>query len=56
MNQAANTLVIRPGVVVHAAGNPITAAALRKEDVRVIEMDLSETSTVSPVRCAWSDG
>ena len=36
---------IRPGVVVLAAENPITAADLRKEGVRVIEIDLSETST-----------
>ena len=44
MNQAANILTIRPGVVIMAAGNPITTAALRKEGVRVIEVDLSETS------------
>ena len=44
MNQAANILAIRPGVVVMAAGNPITTASLRKEGVRVIEVDMSETA------------
>ena len=45
MNQAANTLTISPGVVIQCTGNPVTNAALRKEGVRVIEVDMSETSS-----------
>ena len=44
VNQAANICTIRPGVVIMAAGNPVTTAALRKEGVRVIEVDLSESA------------
>ena len=43
INQAANLLTIRPGVVIMATGNPITSAVLRKEGVRVIELEI-ETS------------
>ncbi|MBI2303687.1 MAG: hypothetical protein HYU86_02940 [Chloroflexi bacterium] len=45
VNEAGNCLAIRPGVVVMAAGSPVTCAALRKEGCRVIEVDMSEMST-----------
>jgi N-dimethylarginine dimethylaminohydrolase len=41
-NSACNTLVLEPGVVVLPAGNPVTARALRRHQVEVIELDLSE--------------
>ncbi|MBI2303680.1 MAG: hypothetical protein HYU86_02905 [Chloroflexi bacterium] len=44
VNQAGNTFCIRPGVTLMAAGNPVTTAALRREGVRVIEIDLSESA------------
>ena len=44
INQAANLIALRPGVVVIAAGNPVTNAALRNEGVRVIDVDLSESA------------
>ena len=40
-NRASGVLTLEPGVVVAAAGNPITTSALRKEGVRVIEIDMS---------------
>ena len=40
INQAANICCLRPGVVIVAAGNPVSTAALRKEGVRVIELEL----------------
>ena len=43
INQAANLCTIRPGVVIMASSNPVTTAALRKEGVRVIELE-TETS------------
>ncbi|MBI2303684.1 MAG: hypothetical protein HYU86_02925 [Chloroflexi bacterium] len=42
---AGNCLAIRPGVVVMAAGNPETSSALRREGVRIIEVDLSALSS-----------
>ncbi|MBI2303682.1 MAG: hypothetical protein HYU86_02915 [Chloroflexi bacterium] len=42
LNAAGNCLAVRPGVIVMAAGNPVTTAALRREGVRVIELNLSE--------------
>ena len=44
INQAANVLALRPGVAMMAAGNPITTSALRREGIRVIELDLSESA------------
>jgi len=41
-NLATNILSIEPGRVIIPAGNPRTTAALRKEGVDVIEVDLSE--------------
>ena len=41
-NLATNILALEPGRVIIPAGNPKTTAALRKEDVDVIEVDLSE--------------
>lgn len=41
-NSACNTLVLEPGVVVLPAGNPQTAQALRRRQVEVVEVDMSE--------------
>jgi N-dimethylarginine dimethylaminohydrolase len=41
-NSACNTLVLEPGLVVLPAGNPFTAGALRRRNVEVIELDMSE--------------
>jgi N-dimethylarginine dimethylaminohydrolase len=41
-NSACNTLVLEPGVVMTAAGNPTTAGLLRKSGVEVIELQMSE--------------
>jgi N-dimethylarginine dimethylaminohydrolase len=41
LNRAGGVLTIEPGVVIMALGNPITTAALRKEGVRVVEVDMT---------------
>ena len=55
LNQAGNTFAIRPGVIVMAAGNPITTAALRKEGVRVIEMEFATSRHGAGPRCIIRD-
>jgi len=41
LNRASGVLTLEPGVVIMASGNPITTALLRKEGVRVIEVDMT---------------
>ena len=55
LNQAGNTLALRPGVIVMAAGNPITTAALRKEGVKVIEMEFATSRHGAGPRCIIRD-
>ena len=51
INQAANIMTIRPGVVIIASGNPITTAALREEGVRVIEVEMARARFGSGPSC-----
>ena len=55
LKQAGNTLALRPGVIVMAAGNPITTAALRKEGVKVIEMEFATSRHGAGPRCIIRD-
>jgi N-dimethylarginine dimethylaminohydrolase len=55
LNQACNTLALRPGEIIMAAGNPKTAAALRKEGVRVIELEMATSRFGSGPRCQIRD-
>jgi N-dimethylarginine dimethylaminohydrolase len=55
LNQACNTLALRPGEIIMAAGNPITTAALKKEGVCVIELEMATSRFGSGPRCQIRD-
>ena len=52
-NRASNCTAIRPGVVLMARGNPVTTGALKREGVRVIELDFDDGGRPWTGPCCW---
>jgi N-dimethylarginine dimethylaminohydrolase len=55
LNQACNTVALRPGEIIMAAGNPVTTAALRREGIRVTELEFATSRFGAGPRCIIRD-